>query len=37
MKKHLTFLAVFFLYWKAHRFAYAMRIARGIAYRGLPF
>jgi hypothetical protein len=37
MRKHIEFLAVFLLYWKAHRFAYALRIARGIAYRRLPF
>jgi len=37
MRKHLEFIAVFFLYWKAHRAVYAFRVARGIAYRGLPF
>lgn len=37
MRKHFTFIAVFFLYWKAHRAGYALRIARGIAYRGIPF
>jgi hypothetical protein len=37
MRKHLTFITVFFLYWKAHRIAYAARVAHGIAYRGLPF
>jgi hypothetical protein len=37
MRKHFEFIAVFFLYWKAHRAAYAFRIARGIAYRNLPF
>lgn len=37
MRKHLIFLAVFITYAKFHRLAYAARIARGIAYRGLPF
>lgn len=37
MRRHLEFIAVFFLYWKAHRATYAFRLARDIAYRGLPF
>lgn len=37
MRKHFTFLAVFFAYAKFHRLAYAARIAHGIAYRGIPF
>lgn len=37
MRKHFTFLAVFFAYWRFHKIAYAVHIARGVAYRGLPF
>ena len=37
IRRHLTFIAVFFAYSKFHRLAYAARIAHGIAYRGLPF
>jgi hypothetical protein len=37
MRRHLEFVAVFFLYWKAHRAAYAFRIAKNIAYNGHPF
>ena len=32
-----TFVAVFAAYFKFHRAAYAFRIARGVAYRGIPF
>jgi hypothetical protein len=37
VKRHLEFIAVFFLYWKFHRFTYAVRIAKAIAYDGIPF
>jgi hypothetical protein len=37
IRQHLEFVAVFLLYWKAHRATYAFRIARGIAYRQIPF
>ena len=37
MKRHIEFVMVFWLYWKHHRAAYAFRLARDIAYRGLPF
>ena len=36
-RKHITFMAVFIAYAKFHKLAYAARIARGIAYRGLEF
>lgn len=32
-----TFAAVWFQYRRAHSWAYAARIAYGIAFRGLPF
>jgi hypothetical protein len=35
--KQVEFVVVFFLYWKCHRATYAFRLARDIAYRGLPF
>jgi hypothetical protein len=37
MAKHAEFVVVFFLYWKHHRLAYALRIAKNIAYDGRPF
>lgn len=37
MKRAFNFLALFWLYAKHHKPAYAWRIARDIAYRGLPF
>lgn len=35
--KHIEFLRVFFQYARVHPIGYAWRIARDIAYAGLPF
>jgi hypothetical protein len=37
IRQHFTFVAVFIAYAKFHRLAYAAHIARGVAYRNLPF
>lgn len=37
LRQHIEFVAVFIAYAKFHKIAYAARIARGIAYRGIPF
>ncbi len=37
VKRLALFLVVLWQYRRAHKLFYAMRIARDIAYRGLPF